>query len=205
VENIFTDAKGYKSWYERHATIYESEKRLVSSFRLKDCIDIGSGPGIFHEVIEGRKVSIDSSIFMLKEITGYDEDRILAHALYLPIRDNAVECSFISVTICFVEDPEKLLKEAMRVSRKRLVVCFIPKDSEYGKYYEELGKKGHKYYSRAKFITKQDIKNYLKEFRMSKIRSTLFGKPGDDAKIEELRDNDQGSFVCLEVIKSQIS
>jgi len=68
-----------------------------------------------------------------------------------------------------------------------------------------LGKKGHKYYSRAKFITKQDIKNYLKEFRISKIRSTLFGKPRDDAKIEELRDDDQGSFVCLEVIKSQIS
>lgn len=200
---IFTDPQGYRKWYELHEKIYESEKNLVAKFTPKDCLDIGAGPGIFHEVFEGNTISLDFSIFMLKEIKR-DEDKVLAEAHYLPFRDNAVRCAFVSVTICFLENIEDFYKEVHRVIKDRVITCFIPRDSSWGEYYYALGLKGHKYYSKANFIRKQELYEELnKFFKISRIMSTLFISPNEEERVEDVRNDDSGSFVCVEALKSK--
>ncbi|BCU71459.1 class I SAM-dependent methyltransferase [Stygiolobus caldivivus] len=196
---IFTDPDGYAKWYRIHDKVYESERRLVSSFKLNNCLDVGSGPAIFHETISGNKVSLDLSIFMLTSIPE-NEDRVQGDALNLPFRENAFECVFSSVTVCFIDDPKRFVKELKRVTKKRIVICYIPRDSPFGKYYEELGKKGHKYYSQAHFISREDLYHALQseDMKINLVRSTLFQM---EEKIDEVNDTDSGSFVCVEAVK----
>ena len=198
---IFTDPQGYANWYRVHERIYDSEKKLVSIFKPRNCLDVGSGPGIFHEVFEGSTVSLDLSIFMLKSIQG--EDRVLADAMNLPFRDNAFECVFTSVTVCFVSDYKQFIKELKRVTKKRIIVCYVPRDSPFGEYYEELGKKGHKYYSHAHFVSKKELYDALSSegLKVVKTLSTLFYKPTDEEKVDEIKEGDSGSFVCVEAVK----
>ncbi|MCG2908979.1 MAG: class I SAM-dependent methyltransferase [Stygiolobus sp.] len=195
---IFTDPRGYKRWYEIHDKIYESERNLVSLFQPKGCLDVGSSPGIFHEVMNNT-VSLDISIFMLKELPE-DEDKVQADALHLPFRENSFRCVFVSVTICFVSDVENFIKELKRVSSHRIIICYIPEDSPYGKFYEELGKKGHKYYSHAHFIKREKLYRILKNegLKVNRVASTLFSM---DEKDHEIKEGDEGSFVCLEALK----
>jgi len=198
---IFTDPQGYKKWYENHDKIYESEKNLVAKFNPKDCLDIGAGPGIFHEVFEGNTISLDISIFMLKE-SERDEDKVLADAHYLPFRDNAIKCIFISVSICFLENIEAFYKEVHRVVKERVITCFIPRDSIWGEYYYNLGIKGHKYYSKANFIPKHKLYEELRKFfKISRVMSTLFVSPNGEEKFEDIKNDDSGSFVCVEALK----
>lgn len=195
--SIFSDAKGYKRWYETHEIAYENEKRAVRRLELSDCLDIGSGPGIFHEVLGGRIVSFDISEVMLKEISR-EEDRVQGEAHFLPFRDRSFSCVFISVTICFLKDIESFIKEVSRITKEYLGVCIIAKDTPWGQLYENLGKSGHKYYSRANFITKKEIIKHLSPyFNIEKIVSTLTYRPFENDHLEEPRDDDKGSFICI--------
>lgn len=198
---IFDDPKGYKKWYEIHNKIYESEKALVSQFKPSNCLDIGSGPAIFHEVFSGETISLDISLFMLKEL-GEKESKVLADAHFLPFRDNSIQCVFISVTICFLGELDSFYNEINRITKDKVITCFIPKDSSWGEYYYELGKKGHKYYSHATFIKRSDLYEILKKyFKIEKVRSTLFFSPQENEVLDKIENNDKGSFVCIEARK----
>jgi ubiquinone/menaquinone biosynthesis C-methylase UbiE len=199
---IFNNPNEYKGWYIKHLKIYNSEKKVVELLNLKDCIDIGSGPAIFHEVMKGRTISIDISEFMLKDI---DNDKIVADALYLPIRDHCVKCAFISVTICFIDNIEAFIREIWRVATE-INICIVAKDSPWGEFYEKLGKNGHKYYSKAHFISKQDLIKYVsKYYKIVKVISTLTYSPFDQEKDEYPRLDSSGSYVCVKGIKTNNS
>lgn len=197
---IFNNPLEYKKWYEKHKEIYESEKELVKILNLKDCLDIGSGPSIFHEVINGRIISLDISKEMLK-FANNEEDRVVGDALHLPFRDKSIPCVFISVTLCFINDLNKLIEEVKRVVVDELCICMIPRDSSWGEYYFNLGKKGHKYYSKANFITKEQIVSILKKnFKIKGIYSTLTYTPFDKERFEYPREGLEGSFICIKAI-----
>jgi DNA-binding transcriptional MerR regulator len=70
-------------------------------------------------------------------------------------------------------------------------------------YYEALGKNGHKYYSHANFVSKRELyEAFTSEgMKIKAIRSTLFFSPNEDEKIDEIREGDSGSFVCVEAVK----
>jgi len=198
---LFKDPLGYRKWYETNKVIYENEKRVIEELRLSDCLDIGSGPSIFHEVIKGELISLDISFDMLL-FAKSEEDRVQGDALNLPFRDNSIKCSFISVTICFISDVKKLIEEVYRVTREFLVVCIVAKDSSWGKFYEELGRKGHRYYSKANFITKAELKELLMgKFNILEVYSTLTFSPLEEPIIESPRRDEEGAFYCIKAEK----
>ncbi|NON61446.1 MULTISPECIES: class I SAM-dependent methyltransferase [Acidianus] len=197
---VFKDPKGYINWYFNHKEIYDSERELVKSLNLENCIDIGSGPSVFHDALKGRTISVDISILMLKEADP-EEDKVQADAMHLPFRDNSMPCAFVSVAICFLESPEKLIREMERISSKEIGVCIVPKDSSWGKFYQQLGEKGHKYYSIAHFISKEELLSALKDFNLVEIKSTLHFAPLEDAKYEEPKNDPFGGFLCVKGIK----
>ncbi|WP_338603866.1 class I SAM-dependent methyltransferase [Sulfolobus tengchongensis] len=197
IRTLFNDPKKYKRWYEVHNKIYENEKNVVRSFDLKDCLDIGSGPDIFHEEINGHIVSLDISLLMLKE--SRSDEKVMADALFLPFRDKAFNCVFSSVTVCFIEDVKAFIREAVRVAKERVVICFIARDSKWGEYYQQLGKQGHKYYSYAHFISRHEFYTILGNFaKISRIRSTL--EEINESELEPVYNDDRGSFICVEGI-----
>ncbi|MCH4815433.1 MAG: class I SAM-dependent methyltransferase [Saccharolobus sp.] len=196
-EDIFNDPKNYKKWYELHNKLYENERKVVRSFNLKDCLDLGSGPDIFHEEIRGKIVSLDISLLMLKE--SKSDEKVLADALHLPFRDDSFKCIFSSVTVCFIEDVKGFIKEIARVAKERAVICFIARDSPWGEYYEKLGKSGHKYYSYAHFISRRELYVIINDFmKILRITSTL--KDMNETETDETYNDDSGSFICVEAI-----
>ncbi|MEM1627019.1 MAG: class I SAM-dependent methyltransferase [Sulfolobaceae archaeon] len=196
---LFNDPASYRKWYEIHYKIYESEKKAIKALGLVNCLDIGSGPGIFKDVLGEDSILLDISEFVLKEAKG---ERVQADAHYMPFRDNGIKCAFISVTLCFLENLEKFIIELYRITKQYIGICIIPRDSQWGKFYEELGKKGHKYYSRARFISKDELFKLLSNyFKVEKIISTLFYSPFEEERIEEPRESSDGSYLCIKASK----
>ncbi|PVU73526.1 SAM-dependent methyltransferase [Sulfolobales archaeon SCGC AB-777_J03] len=195
IRELFSNPGKYRDWYRRNEILYQNEKTLVNSFNPKDCLDMGSGPGIFHEVLRGETVSLDLSEHMLSAFEG---DRVVGDVRQMPFRDKAFECSFSAVTVCFVDDLDSFFREASRVTRKLTIICFIPLDSSWGEHYAELGKKGHHYYSKAIFRPKDEImKVFTKYFKLESIRSTLAFRPDERPKVQEPMEGETGSFICV--------
>lgn len=132
-------------------------------------------------------------------------DVVQAFGEYLPLRSKCISTVFLIVTLCFLENPLMVLKEVARVLREdgKVIVCIVPRDSSWGKYYLELGRKGHVFYSKAKFYTVDEVDKLFKSVGMyrSKALGILRLKPWEDPVYEQpmewSRDTDLG-FVCLE-------
>jgi Methylase involved in ubiquinone/menaquinone biosynthesis len=197
----FDDPQGYAQWYKIHSVTYENELAVVGALGLHDCLDVGSGPSVFHEVIEGEVVSLDlSEITLLYAREG--EERVQADALHMPFRDEAFPCVFSSVTFCFIKDLDTLMKEIHRVTRQTFAGCIVVLDSEWGRHYSELAGRGHKYYSKARFLNREEFFGLVKRyFRIDKIVSTLSYGPDQREVREAPREDWQGAFLCLKGTK----
>ncbi|MEM3268651.1 MAG: methyltransferase domain-containing protein [Metallosphaera sp.] len=195
---MFDDPEGYLKWYKTHELTYENERRAIESLNPRDCLDIGSGPSVFHESIKGNVISLDLSEFMLRSVEG---DRVLADAHFLPFRERAFPCTFSSVTICFLDNLEDFIKEVKRVTRGYFIGCIVRADSSWGEFYSNLGKRGHKYYSKANFISKADFLTLVrKHFVIDKIASVLRYGPTDQEVREEPIGED-GAYVCVRGVR----
>ncbi|BCU68661.1 hypothetical protein HS7_20980 [Sulfolobales archaeon HS-7] len=192
----FNDAQHYLDWYRINQNIYTAELEAVNRLQLENCIDLGSGPGVFHEVIGGYKISLDLSEAMLA-LVNRNEDRIQGDISNLPIRDNSIECSFISLTFCFIKELNTVAREIARITKRYLGVCIIPSDSPLGKMYKEKGERGDRYYKSARFVSREEIRHILdRDFTTIKIFSTLH-----DLINYKVTNDDSGNFVCYKFEK----
>jgi hypothetical protein len=112
------------------------------------------------------------------------------------------------LTLCFVQNPFAVLKEAKRVLKKEgdIVIGFIHKDSSWGALYEEKKKHGHPVYGRAQFYSLEDVDKMLQQsgLAISKVRSTLLQGPDGKPMVEKPIDGfvDGAGFLCLKAKKS---
>ena len=112
----------------------------------------------------------------------------------------------MTVTLCFLDNPETVLKEIYRILKPTgvLVVCIIIRDSPWGQLYIEKAKQGHRFYRYARFYSLSELEELLEkhDFRIVDYRSTLTYPPSSVAVVENPRNNPhQGSFVCAKAIK----
>ncbi len=116
--------KKYEDWFEEHKSTYCSEVKALKKAKPEGFgLEVGVGSGRFASLLD-VKIGIDPSKIMLnlakkrgiKVIQGVGEN--------LPFKDNIFDFVLIVVTLCFVEEPEYVLKEACRVLKRggRLVV-----------------------------------------------------------------------------------
>ncbi len=185
----FDDPKEYMRWYAENPDAYRKELRVIKAMRLSRCLDVGSGPSVFHEAIEGNVISLDLSYAMLSAGSA-DEDRIQGSALCLPLRDSCVDCVSSFASVMFFKDLALFVREVWRVLRPggTFALYPIPSDSELGKLYAEMGKKGDKYYGEAMFYSKQELISAVADlFEVEEVRSAL---PG-------------GSFYCIKARKAR--
>ncbi|HEV51608.1 MAG TPA: class I SAM-dependent methyltransferase [Thermoprotei archaeon] len=179
----FDDPDEYMRWYASNPRLYHEELELIRRLDLGNCVDVGSGPSVFHEAISGAVISLDLSYAMLRAGRP-DEDRIQGSALSLPFRNSCLDCISSIASIMFFKDLSGFLKEARRVLRPggTLAICSIPLDSQLGKVYVEMGRAGDKYYRNASFLTRDELRSEI---------GKLFEIEGASCALEEC------SFYCV--------
>ena len=203
IEVFDKHAEDYDRWYEKHISLFESEVEVARSFRCSTSIEIGAGTGRFAKKLKVN-AGIEPSLRMIEEFKD-GIDMIGGYGEYLPVRSNSVECAYLIVTLCFVDDPLPVLKEVARVS-ERVIACIVPRDSRWGSYYIELGQMGHTFYSNAKFYSVGEILNLARKVGLKYCRSiaSLSYSPKSREMFElpkEISPEDASSygFVCLEL------
>lgn len=197
-------ANRYDKWYEEHRITAENELRLLTSILGTDpgtCLEIGVGTGWFASRL-GCRYGIDPAYKMLEHASRRGIDIVLGRGERLPFRSSVFDTVLLIVTLCFVDNPLVLLKEATRVLRKegRLLACIVPRDSAWGKHYTKKGQEGHVFYSKAKFYTVQETISLIHYtgLRPRLIHGILTYGPADNPVPEEPRKYRGGEgFVCI--------
>jgi ubiquinone/menaquinone biosynthesis C-methylase UbiE len=122
----------YEDWYAcrgRHADLLETallEKLLAGFAGARNLLDIGCGTGHFTRWFAARDlavVGIDLSRAMLAQATQLDgQAYVLGDAVSLPFRDGSFDLTSMMTTLEFVTDPHRALSEAVRVSRRGMLL-----------------------------------------------------------------------------------
>ncbi len=131
------DAAPYEAWYAtprgRRADLAERAllERLLAPFAAaQSALEVGCGTGHFTRWLAGRiphVVGLDRASAMLVE-AGRHQPRlplVQGDAEHLPLRDRAVDVTVFVVTLEFVDDPATVLAEAVRVSRRGVLVVAL--------------------------------------------------------------------------------
>ena len=203
--NVFEDyCDRYDDWYDEHKFAYLSELEALRKAipQTERGLEIGVGTGRFAAPLN-ITLGIDPSHKMLEIASqrgvnvrwGYGED--------LPFTTDSFDYAAIIITLCFVNDPLKVLKEARRIIKKdgQLIIAIIDKDSYLGKFYQ---KKKSIFYKRANFFSINELEDLLKQagFHTFSYSQTLFTLPDKMTCSEKYRKGyGQGGFV---VIKASI-
>jgi SAM-dependent methyltransferase len=130
----FNEALAYERWISRpqNKIAFELEaelmRNLLQPMRGESVLDIGCGTGACLEAFleMGMRVTgLDPSTYMLdialKKI-GHRADLYRDYAEDLPFDDNSFNYACLFSTLEFVDDPQKALREAFRVSKDRVFI-----------------------------------------------------------------------------------
>jgi SAM-dependent methyltransferase len=133
--NVFDDlgtAAAYEGWYGgpgQRADRLESallEKLLAGFAGSTRLLDVGCGTGHFARQFAAgglAVVGLDVSRAMLAEARKWNGlDYVLGDALSLPFADGSFDLTSIITTLEFVPDPIRALSEAVRVSRRGILL-----------------------------------------------------------------------------------
>jgi SAM-dependent methyltransferase len=116
---------------------------------------------------------------------------------------------FLIVTLCFLDSPLDVLKEAKRILRPggKIVLGLVLKDSPWGRLYQRKKEENHRFYRYAKFYSSKEIVRMLFKtgFMGERMISALFQEPG---KVEDVQEPKEGyypeaGFIILVAVKSR--
>ncbi len=196
----------YENWFERHRYAYLSELEAVRRLLPKEGkgAEIGVGTGRFAAPL-GIKLGVEPSKAMAEIARKRDVEVIEGVAESLPFPDESLDYLLMVTTICFVDDPEKALREAYRVLKPggALIIGFVDRDSPIGKYYEEHREESV-FYRDARFFSTEELLELLKKvgFRKFEIVQTLFHRLDEIKDVEPTKPGyGEGSFVVIKAVK----
>ncbi len=200
-------ASEYDSWYRRNAYAWASECLCLKLLGLKGVVlDIGVGTGAFRSCVEGFVIGIDPALNPLTIARNRGVEPVNAFGEALPLRSESVDWIAIVVTICFVDRPLDVLKEAYRVLKRGgyLALCFVPRDSAWGRHYLSKAWRGSRFYSVAKLYSYEEVVAMVTEAGFSYVETveTLCVDPYAPTSIEMPRRGYSGcGFACVKAVK----
>lgn len=196
----------YENWFERNRYAYLSELEAVKKLLPKKGkgAEIGVGTGRFAAPL-GIKLGVEPSKAMAEIARKRGIKVIEGTAENLPFEDNSMDYLLMVTTICFVDDPEKALKEAYCVLKPggALIIGFVDRNSPIGKFYEEH-KDESVFYKEARFFSTEELLELLKKvgFREFEIVQTLFHRLDEIKSVEPVKPGyGEGSFVVIKAVK----
>jgi len=184
-------ASEYDAWFEAEGKrIFAIE---VSAFEgilptlPKPWLEVGVGSGRFAHSL-GIENGLDPSIKLLDMARNRGINVFLGRGEDAPIGNESLGTAFYIVTICFVNSPLKILKEANRFLKEdgKVVLGLVLWESPWGRFYRAKGEEGHRFYRHATFYSYEEVESFLKQagFEIERVLSTLFQKPGEVKHME---------------------
>ena len=178
--------EAYDAWYEREPgrSLFEIEAAALKEMMPNmpgPVIEIGVGSGRFAQFLK-IPYGLDPAVQPLKIAKRRGVRCMGADAVSMPFRDAGVGCCLLMVTLCFVTEPLKVLKEVYRVLKPGGVVILgmVLRESPWGADYLKKAEKGHPFYALATFQSHKKVLALLSKagFQAPEVVSTLFQPPG---------------------------
>jgi SAM-dependent methyltransferase len=184
-------ASDYDAWFdEAGKPVFAIE---VSAFHEvlpslpKPWLEIGVGSGRFARAL-GIETGGDPSIRLLELARQRGISGFLGRGEQAPFGDESFGTVFLIVTLCFVDSPLDVLREASRilVPNGKIVLGLVLKESPWGKFYQRQKEQGHRFYRYATFYSYKEVAKLLKQsgFSIEQVISTLFQTPGKVNRME---------------------
>jgi len=205
-------AKRYDEWYEKPfgKSAFELEKASIKPLckNLKHpFLEVGVGTGRFAQALN-IEYGVDMSSGVLVFAKNRRIEVVKGAGEGLPFKDKTFGGVFLIVTLCFVNSPLKVLKEAVRVLTDNggIILGLILKESPWARFYEEKGRKEDVFYKIARFYSFEDIKLMMEEAKLKivEVNSTLFQPPAEKTLYFELPRKGyymEAGFIALKAKK----
>lgn len=206
-------AAHYEAWYEtvegRRADELEKAVlgRLLQGFpRSGSVLEIGCGTGHFTRWLSDEglaAVGLDLSAAMLAQAQALDGVPLMrGDARRLPFADGAFNLTALITTLEFLEQPREVLVEALRVSRRGVLLGVLNRWSVLGLQRRLAGRFRRTVYDAAHFYGVGELKRLLRSVTGGKghivWRTTLFphGWPWSQSRLP------WGSFIGMALVVS---
>ena len=182
----------YDAWFDSPEgnTIFAAEVACLCKLLPRDLggwVEVGVGTGRFASAL-GISEGVDPSLPMLEKAARLGITTREAAAENLPYPTDSLHGVLLVVTLCFLENPEKAMRECARVLKTggRLLVGIVPGGSAWGEFYRRKGEEGHPFYSVARFYTCRGTRQLAASagFEFVRAASTLPMGPGE--KLEDI-------------------
>ncbi len=203
--NVFHEqAHEYDSWF-KNSLLFEIERNVITKLALPKsdpALEIGVGPGRFAQAL-GSNYGIDPAIAPLSLAKDRNVTVCQAIGEELPFRSRTLVMVSLFFTLCFVQDPKRVLKESYRVLQDggHLVLGFVPATGTWGRYLQEKKDSNHPFYRYARFLTIQEVCTILADqhFSIKSSASGLYQVPGHVEQLEPPQDglDEESGFVAL--------
>ncbi len=185
-------AQEYDSWYDESLlfAIELAALQEIDTELAEPRVELGVGPGRFGGEL-GVTVGIDPAraplVLASQRIAavcqGVGED--------LPLRPATVGTLFILFTLCFTQDPARVLAQAGQALRPggHLVLGVIPGSGPWGQALQGKKEAGHPFYKYATFYELEEIGRWLAaaDLQLVEQRSSLYQRPENLAGFESSR------------------
>lgn len=194
-------AKDYDGWYlsKLGKFVDDVEKSLLQELadfcNGDNALDIGAGTGTY-SIWLGKKglnvTALDQSTEMMKvakdkaEKEGLNINRILGDAHNLPFSDNTFDLVISVTAIEFMDNPKRVLEEAMRVLKPngKLVIGVLTKESPWGELYQAVAKENpNNLFAKAHLYTEEEIADLLPYSYT--IKKGLYIEPKQEFNLDE--------------------
>lgn len=200
--------KSYDDWYDENKAVYLSEINIFKPLIPQGYgLEIGVGPGRFAQPL-GVQVGIDPSFSMLKIAKSRGIETFKGFGEFLPFKEESFDFVLMATTLCFAEEPQKIIEEAKRVlkSKGEIIIGIINRESKWGRYYESIREKSE-FFKLANFYSPQEVIKLIEDtgFKYLTAYQTLLKGPWEFSEIEEPKEGfNEGSFVVIVGMKPEI-
>ena len=185
----------YDAWFDREGRpLFAIEVRAFQELLPslpKPWLEIGVGSGRFAQAL-GIETGVDPSFKLAQMARGRGINTFLGRGEQEPFGEESFGTVFLIVTLCFLNSPRDVLKEANRILMPggKAVLGLVLRESPWGDLYQQKKNVGHRFYRYANFYRCDEVVRLLVQagFVTEKIVSTLFQRPGEEHHMEEPRE-----------------
>jgi len=188
-------AAEYDAWFDKDGSLIffievKAFRALLSSLP-KPWLEIGVGSGRFAQAL-GIETGIDPSYRLVEMARRRGINAFIGRGEQELFDEESFGTVFLIVTLCFLDSPLDVLKEANRIliPGGKIVLGLVLKESPWGQFYQAQKARGHRFYRYATFYTYEEVLALLEQagFSMEKVVSMLFQQPGKVQHAEESRE-----------------